>query len=379
MCSSQSIAEIWKVICQNEGYFRQFNGAAYEEAMHLALARVASSRNYDYEDITPYIKTLARVELRQARKEIPCSIIDEESGEVAKPYVGLLDNSMSAVNYDIVKRLKEQLTDFYLEYPEDMEALRPVLENPTLELSKSKIKELKCKNVDLCNMITACRDRIGGDTVYVAITEFYNDLAKSKEIDNPREYTKDITLKAANFSAAAKFSKEPTILMRSGKYANTPVGIKRETLEMDKPVNLDCEKWCIIAQSKCPVYKIDITPYMEYIDMNLPIDLEEKQVDTKLIMWLGGRYRATTPGNDVHLNMEIDKFYELCRRELILNLVESGVNNIIGITPDTIYVKVTRKINYSNIRLHLFDNKIIQLSVSLYDKLATAPLARKSR
>ena len=98
MCSSESIAEVWKLISENEGYFRQFNGAAYEEAMHLTLARVITSRKEEYADLTPYIKSLARVELKQNRKEVPCMIIDDESGEVAKPYVGLLDDSMNSIN-----------------------------------------------------------------------------------------------------------------------------------------------------------------------------------------------------------------------------------------------------------------------------------------
>lgn len=378
MCSSESIAEVWKLISENEGYFRQFNGAAYEEAMHLTLARVITSRKDEYADLTPYIKSLARVELKQNRKEVPCMIIDEESGEVAKPYVGLLDDSMNSINYDVVAKLKEQLADFYLEFPEDMEALRPLLEDPTAQFTKAEVKELKCKNASLCTMITACREQIGGDTLYLAITEFYSDLAKQKEKDRARDTVKDIYLKPANFNAASKFGDDPTVLICSGSMAGKPVGIRRDTIQMSECVNLDCVKWCIVSPSKCPVYKIDISPYMEYLDMNLPLDVLKRQVDTKLVSWLNGRYKVTTPGSDSHLNMPMDKFYELCRQELILNLVEAGVNNIIGITPDTLYVKVTRKINYSSLRLHLFGNKIIQLSVSLYNNLAVAP-ARSRR
>lgn len=378
MCSSESIAEVWKLISENEGYFRQFNGAAYEEAMHLTLARVIQSRKEEYTDLTPYIKSLARVELKQNRKEVPCMTIDEESGEVAKPYVGLLDDSMNSINYDVIAKLKEQLADFYLEYPEDMEALRPLLEDPTAQFTKSEVKELKCKNANLCTMITACREQIGGDTLYLAITEFYSDLAKQKEKDRARDVVKDIYLKPANFNAASKFGDEPTVLICSGSMAGKPVGVRRDIIQMSEDVNLDCVKWCIVSPSKCPVYKIDISPYMEYLDMNLPLDILERQVDTKLVSWLNGRYKVTTPGSDSHLNMPMERFYELCRQELILNLVEAGVNNVIGITPDTLYVKVTRKINYSSLRLHLFGNKIIQLSVSLYNNLAVAP-ARSRR
>lgn len=95
---STYVLDVWQTIQENIGYFKKFNGANWEEAVHAALVRATGNKRDEYTELAPYIKKLARTELRQRNKDVPYSPVDDESGELARPFIKL------AEGFDITHR-----------------------------------------------------------------------------------------------------------------------------------------------------------------------------------------------------------------------------------------------------------------------------------
>lgn len=366
---SEYMAMVWACICENKQYFRKFNGPMAEEAMHRVLIRVCNNRDDRYTDLAPYIKKLARHEISQKTKDTTYSITDEESGEVARPFIQLTE-SFDVIFPEQKEGLKNYFKDMYLLYPEEIMKLRPVFENTKLGIVDAKALQADIDEhvkAALWSEIRNFRNSTGDDgarAAYAAITEFYDELARDNMKQTQTQGTRAIQCTPGDYRCVSRIPKEPMIRLTSGKNAGKDVGIDtRKRFQMSIPCNLDTESWTPNVKSKCDIVKIDISPLVNHLFDNIYVD---EGVNTKHRFWLGNRYRLTTLGGHDVLNMDEDEFIDLCIEEFILNLVANNVNNIIGFTTDTIYVKPVRKINFNCIRCKLYDGKSFDLKVTYH-------------
>lgn len=352
--------KVWECLQGLELYFKKFNGAQYEEAMHLAFMRAISNQKEAYADPTAYLKKLARTEMRQRKYEIPCSVTDEETGEIARPYVRLAEG-FNIYGAESEKRLKELLTDLYLMYPDDMLLLRPVFLNEKCDAVEGKTLG-KQINKEVKQLLSAELAKIDGREGYKIIAQFYNELSQTTKTQQVMSGTKNIAFAPADYRCKARIPTDRQIRITSGRKEGLLVGIDTSTkIVMSDDVNLDSVNWVYANKGKTDIVKIDISPLMNYLYDMIYAD---KGVNTTMRRWLNNRYVLTTFGGQEHLNMNEDTFIDLCMEEILLNFVANNINNIIGFTVDTVYIKPSRSITYDKLRCTLSCGKIIDLDVN---------------
>jgi len=363
------VNKVWDCIVQNVRYIKKFNGADYEEAMHLILARITSNRNDKYKDLTPYVKKLARTEMRQRTYSKAYNLVDDETGEIARPFLKLTD-SFDILTDDRKEKLLNVFRDMYLLYPDDIMLLRTAFEKADISQQESKEINTKVDKHLRTVLWKAIQDfnvsvKDGGRYAYQIILEFYNEIAREQSKQLALEGTKYITLEVGDYRCASRFSTEPTIrIVSDDKNHGLEMGIDtRNGITMTHDVNIDLYQWVPISKTKCDIIKIDISALADYLYENVYVD---KGVNTPHCRWAGDRYVLITPGGEEHLNLDPDLFIELCVEELLLNMTANSINNIIGFTPDSVYVRPVRKITYNTLRCKLYNGKNIDLSVSYY-------------
>lgn len=362
------ISAVWSCIQENIRYFKKFNGAQYEEAMHLVLVRALRNKKAEFTDLAPYIKKLARTELKQKQRDVPLDYTDEETGEVSKQYLSLA-KGFAAMSEEQSERLKDVFRDMYLLHPDEIIALRPLFEdihtyNTDAKAIMSKVSD-EVKDT-LWSAIARINNSLedGSKASCKAIMEFYDEIAKADEKQMRLSGTKAITMAPSDYRCMSRIPEGNTIVITSGSHKGEQVGIDTSrTLEMTSDVNLDLVSWSPITKTKCDVIKIDISDYVSYIYDNIYVDAG---VNTPHRKWLGTRYVLTTPSGKDYLNEDEEVFVSKCIEELILNLIANSVNNIIGFTSDSIFVRPIRKITYDTIRCKLFNNKFIDLNIDYH-------------
>ena len=362
------VSAVWSCIQENVRYFKKFNGAQYEEAMHLVLVRALRNKKTEYTDLTPYIKKLARTELKQKQRDVPLNYTDEETGEVSKQFIGLA-KGFSVMTGEQSERLKNVFRDMYLMHPDEIIALRPLFEDIRVYTPESKAILAKVSD-EVKDTLWSAISRInnsledGGKASCKAIMEFYDEIARADEKQFRLSGTKNIVMTAPDYRCMSRIPVGDTIVITSGSHKGEQMGIDTsKTLEMTSDVNLDLVSWLPISKTRCDVIKIDISEYINYLYDNIYVD---KGVNTPHRKWLGNRYALTSPAGKDYLNEDEEVFISKCIEELILNLIANNVNNIIGFTSDSIYVRPIRKITYDTIRCKIFNNKFIDLNLSYH-------------
>ena len=179
----------------------------------------------------------------------------------------------------------------------------------------------------------------------------------TRKIENAT--VKIIEMKNKEFDFLSAIPDIPLIVDKNGKY----YGIDKLNLTMER--DPDTFDWDIINSTSCDIIRIDISPLINYIYSQVFVP---QGVFTKHIVWCDNVYKVTTPGGKSFVNIDRNKFINQVRVELISHLVKNRFNTIIAISPDYIYIKPTRSMNYDTVRLILTTGKIIDLPIEIYLK-----------
>ena len=342
-----------KTIQDNIQYFKKFNGPRWQEAVNKTFMVATQHVKSEYETLDPYIKNLARNILKEQEKESPCDMVTED-GEVSYPFLKLTtnieDDEIFLDKEDILNTYKE----LYLLYEDDFLKLKQLFKKDDDKFAKSEV----IKNDEIKNAMYALRLKYRAEDIYSLLYDFFNDLPKySRKIENAT--VKIIEMKNKEFDFLSAIPDIPLIVDKNGKY----YGIDKLNLTMER--DPDTFDWDIINSTSCDIIRIDISPLINYIYSQVFVP---QGVFTKHIVWCDNVYKVTTPGGKSFVNIDRNKFINQVRIELISHLVKNRFNTIIAISPDYVYIKPTRSMNYDTVRLILTTGKIIDLPIEIYLK-----------
>lgn len=342
-----------KTIQDNIQYFKKFNGPHWQEAVNKAFMTAVQHAKSEYEVLDPYIKNLARNILKEQEKESPCDTVNED-GEVSYPFLKLTtyidSDSIFVDTTEVLNAYKE----LYLLYEEDFLKLKQMFKKDEDKFSKNEV----VKNEQIQQTLYNLRIKYGAGEIYTLLYDFFNNLPKySRQIENST--IKIIEMKNKNYDFLNAIPDIPLIMDKEGNYYS----IDKLNLSMDK--DPDTFDWDVITQTSCDIIRIDMSPLFNYIYNQIFVP---QAVFTKHITWCDDIYRLTTPGGKSFVNLDRNKFISQVKVELISHLVQNRFNTIIAISPDYVYVKPNRTMNYDTIRLILHTGKIIDLPIEIYLK-----------
>lgn len=347
---------VWNTINGNLGYFKKFNLDRWEEAVHKTYITALEHRDSSYGDnILPYIKKLARTILQVKSSESAYGVFTDE-GEIS-PTFSILRDYIDTENLDGSDELKDSFKELYLLDSDSFMKLKLLfVYNDVQDIEN--IKSLRIRNSKLSAEFSKLVVKYGSDFTFRALYEFFEELPKLTAV-RETGLTKEVNLKAGNFSVIEKIPDTPIIVDSSGNYHY----IDKNTLTMSS--NPDYFKWDIIGTSLCDILKIDISPFMEYMYEEVFAD---EGVQTRHIIWCGHKYSLKTPGGVSYICLDRDKFLSIVRIELVLNLMMNNIGTIVALSPDNIYIKPTRSFQFDKIRLKFANGKIIDLPITVHVK-----------
>ena len=342
-----------KTIQDNIQYFKKFNGANWQEAVNKTFMVAVQHAKAEYDVLDPYIKNLARNILKEQEKESPVDMVTED-GEVSYPFLKLVttidDDSLFLDNEEVLRSFKE----LYLKYEEDFLKLKQMFKKDNDKFSKGEI----IKNEEIRNTIQNLSLKYGATNVYNILYDFFMNLSKySRKLENST--IKLIEMKNKEFGLESAIPDIPLIMDKNNRY----YGIDKLNLTMEK--DPDTFDWNVIAQTSCDILKIDISPLMNYMYSQIFVP---QGVFTKHTTWCDNVYKLTTPGGKPFVNLDRDKFMTQVKVELIEHLSYNRFNTIIAISPDYVYIKPNRMMNYDTIRLILHTGKVIDLPIEIHIK-----------
>lgn len=342
-----------QTIQNNIQYFKKFNGAQWREAVNKAFMVAVQHVKAEYETLDPYIKNLARNILKEQKRESSVDTLTED-GEVSYPYLKLVttieDETVFLDKADVLNTFKE----LYLMYESDFLKLKSLFKKEDERFAKHEI----IRNEEIYEAINELKLKYRAEDIYALLYEFFESLPKySRKIENST--IKVIEMKNKDYDFLSAIPDIPLIVDEQGNYYS----IDKLNLSMDR--DPDTFKWDIITPTSCDIIRVDISPLMNYIYTQVFVP---QSVFTKHIVWCDNAYRLTTPGGRNFVNLDKYKFINQVRVELIGHLVHNRFNTIIAISPDYVYIKPTRTMNYDTIRLVLTTGKIIDLPIEIYLK-----------
>lgn len=347
---------VWDTINANLGYFKKFNTFRWEEAVHKTYIYALEHRDKSYgENILPYIKSLARTILQVKTKESSFGVFNEE-GEIS-PIFATLRDYIDTENLDGSEELKNAFKELYLIDSESFMRLKLLyVYNDIVEIEN--LKDIRIRNKKIIDEFRKLIVKHGADFTFRVLYDFFNILP-TLIAERKAGLTKEVTLKAGNFSVIEKIPDTPVIQDSDGNYHY----IDKTTLTMSS--NPDYFKWDILGSSLCDILKVDIAPFMNYMYEEV---YAEQGVTTRHIMWCGGKYKLTTPGGESYIGIDKEKFMTIVRIELILNLMVNNIGSVVALSPDNIYIKPTRAFQFDKIRLKSQTGKIIDLPITTHIK-----------
>lgn len=340
-------------IDKNIRYFKKFNGERYSEAAQKAYMAALKHQKDEYEDLTPYIKKLARTILRVNEYEIPHSSVSD-SGEVAYVFASLTEE-IPMDSFHKVEELFEKFQELYLIDEVEFKKLDNLFKYDDVSDIQDK-SQFEIRNDVLKSGFIALQQTYGPKLVYTALYDFFNDLDRMVK-PRDEEQILEVNLREADFKYVSKLPDTPQIVDEYGK----EYGINRVTLDM--PVNIDYLKWDVNFSTNTNILKIDITPLIDYMYNEIFVS---PGVTTKHITWCGSKYKLTTPGGYTTIGTDRNKFMSIVRAELIMNLLKHNVNRIVALSPDSIYLKPTRSTDISSVRCKTSTGKTIDLPVTVH-------------
>lgn len=348
--------KVWNTINSNLGYFKMFNSDRWEEAVHRTYMTALEHRDQSYGDnILPYIKKLARTILKVKQNESAFSVHTDE-GEISPIYYSLTD-FIDTENLDGTDEIKDAFKELYLLDTDSFMRLKQLfIYNDVNDVEN--LKAFRIRNSPLADEFRKLIAKYGSDFTFRALYEFFQELPTliaSRETG----LTKEVNLKAGNFTVIEKIPDTATIIDSNGNYHY----IDKNTLTMS--ANPDYFKWDIVGTSLCDILKIDISPFISYMYEEVYVD---PGVNTKHIMWCGNKYKLVTPGGLNYICLDQEKFISVVRNELIVNLMMNNVGSVVALSPDSIYVKPTRAFQFDKIRLRFQTGKILDLPITIHIK-----------
>lgn len=344
---------VQKTISDNIQYFKKFNGPHWQEAVNKAFMTAVTHVKSEYEVLDPYIKNLARNILKESEKESPWDTVNED-GEVSYPFLQLttrLDEDKILLDK---KEIMNTFKTLYLLYEQDFLKLKLIFRKDDDKFTKGEI----VKNEEIKKALDSLRMKYGAINVYSLLYDFFVYLPKySKKIENAT--IKVIEMKNKDLDYKTAIADIPLIVDEHGVFYD----IDKLTLTMEK--NPDTFKWDVITQTSCDVLRIDISPLLDYMYDQVFVP---QGVHTKHISWCDDIYKVMTPGGKAYVNLDRNAFINYVKMELIAHLSANRFNSIVAISPDYIYVRPNRMMNYDTIRLVLFTGKMIDLPIDVYIK-----------
>lgn len=350
---SSYMLRVGYTIEKNIRYFKKFNGPRWEEAVNKAFMMAVQHVKPEYDSLDPYIKNLARNILKENEKESPWDTVTED-GEVSFPFLRLI----TKINEDDIfvddKEIMNTFKELFLLYPSDFVKLQSLFKTDREVFNKNEI----IKNTEIKRAIVSLSIKYGSKNVYDLLYDFFELLPKySRKIENST--IKVIELKNKELEYLSMLSDLPLIVDENGIL----YGIDKLNLTMER--DPDTFKWDVINQTSCDVLRIDISPLFNYIYEQVFVG---KGVETRHIMWCDDVYKLTTPGGKSYVNIDRNVFINYVKMELVAHLCNNRFNSIVAISPDYIYVRPNRTMNYDTIRLILYTGKIIDLPIDIYLK-----------
>ena len=354
--SADYAARVLKTMEDNKGYIVFFNGANTKEAYQRIFLQAMKSEDRSYTDLTPYIKILARNVMRQKQRDIPYAPYDEQ-GEVAFVFTTLAEED-DPLQYDNKAQITAVLEELYLRCPEDFMLLGQLLPS-------SEAEDIKCviKNESLKQAVFNLVREYGGNSVFYSICDFLKELAKEKAVEVNEGVEKVINLRAPNYKLAIGLGSKKWLKDKD----NNIYGINERTLCMDGGFNPEFHQFRLAIPTTCRIWKIDCSDYYNAIENKIYVD---QGVDNEYIRWCRDRFSLTTPGGQRFIGTSRDKFMEAVRQELILGIIGFGLGNIIALSPDNVYIKLTKASSISSIKINTVFGKTYILPATVQEVVA---------
>lgn len=345
--------QVWNAILTNLRYFKKFNGTEWAEAVQQAYMFAIEHKDERYEDMTPYIKKLARTILKKKEREKPYDMLTED-GEVALVFTKLTESMKDDVFYD-KKEILDTFKELYLYNPVEFTKLKSLFQYDD-EKELLSVKALRIKEEQLKREIFNLTAKHGASNVFYLLFDFLKSLSVYTRPSNVVE-TKSIQAKEGNYLVLSKLPEVPCVKTSDGKYH----GIDKNSLTMD--IDPDYVVWDIAFSTNCDIMKVDLSPLLNYMYEQIYV---EQGVNTNHITWCDNKYRLVTPGGTVYIGEDREKFIDGVRIEAILNLMTNNVNTVIAVSPESVYIKPTRTFYYNDIKYYLSTGKCIELPVSVF-------------
>lgn len=349
---SEFACRIREAINQNHGYFKRFNGDAWEEAEHRVFIAALTHRDDSYTDLNPYIKKLARTILRVRCKEHPYDLYTED-GEVAPAFLSLT-STIDETEIQDTGEIETSLKELYLYNPEEFMRLRYMYQFDSEEPGAFKPYIIKDKVIkaEIDTLIEHYNSRI----VFYAI---YNFLRKLAQYIEPKEETriKEVTLRSLNTNYLSRIPDMAMIHTEDGAF----YGINKTNLTMD--ISPDYTKWTPASNTACDILKVDISPLIDHMYRAVYVS---QGVQTPHITWCDDKYKVTTPAGAFFIGLDREQFMTQVRVELICNMIANNFNTIIAVSEDSVYIKPTRAINFDVLRVIMYTGKAIDLPITIH-------------
>lgn len=340
--SLEYAARVLRAINENIGYIIWANKAQHKEACSRIYLAAMRAENRRYDDLAPYIKKLARTVMKTRSKEVPCSLYDED-GEIAYTFQGLIAPPIADIAENNTPRLLNNLRDLYLLYPDDFDVLKEML--PSTEATDVKV----CiKNKAFKDSIFALMAEYDARQVFQALIVFFKELENEKPVLQITDTNKIYALSPANWNNIRFLSDKNWVQDKDG---NT-YGIDPQSLTMD--YNVELGKFRLAVQTSCCIWRMDCSDYYEEIENKIYV---EKGVNNEYITWCGDKYRLTTPAGTKYLNIDRNKFMDIVRQELILNILGTKMGTVIAVSPDNVYLRITKASATSFVRFKTASGK----------------------
>ena len=332
-------ARVMDAIERNKGYIVTFNKGNVNEAKQRIFAAALKEEKRAYTNLDPYIKVLSRHVMKARSKDIPYAPYNED-GEVALVFTSLTDTPKFD-KFDDKAQIVGALEELYLRFPEDFTQIGALI--PSVQ--RGDVFPV-IKNDELKEAVFNLMRSFDSALVLHSIVEFLTNMAKEKaKLVNERAgIVKEVQLQPTIPVATVKatLGDRKWVLDESG----TPVGVLPTTLKMENDFNPEWHQLRLAVSTVCPIYALDISKYLNSIEEKVYV---EQGVDNEYIVWCGSKYRLTTPAGTAVIGRDRGVYMDLVRRELITSLVVSGVGTVIAAGPDTVYLKLTRASNITNL------------------------------
>ena len=345
--------KVWDVINTNIRYFKKFNGEQWMEAAQKAYVYAMEHKDDRYDDLTPYIKKLARTILKVKEKEKPYDMWTED-GEVALVFTGLTE-TMGEEMFNDSKDVMNTFKELYLVNPNEFMKLKYIFQYDN-EKDILSIKSLIIKDDQLRREFYSLIRKYSSECVFYTLYDFFKMLPKFVEVNNQRRI-KEIVAKESNYMMLQKLPETPCIKTSDGKYHS----IDRNSLTMD--IDPDFKKWDTSFSTNCDIMRIDMTPLLDYMYEQVYV---EQGVKTNHITWCDDKYKLVTPGGTVSICEDRERFMDMVRIELILNILANNINTVIAVSPESVYLRPTRSVYFDVIRYKLCTGKCIDLPITVH-------------